>query len=264
MSARRVAGRVARGVASALYTTVRAGGDAPARARALQRGTTEVCAIHDLAIAVHGKPPGGPCVVVANHVSYLDALVLTSLFPCAPIAKSEVAHWPLIGAAARRLGVTFVNRTSPLSGARALRRAQAALEAGVSVLNFPEGTTSDGSTVLPFRRGIFGLARIVGVPVVPVALRYASPDLAWFGGATFLPHYLRMAARRAPAVHVDIGTPIAIDWRPADDLARLARLRITRMLHVEDPDGSIVRLRVPASRPDPVLPAPRRRAVALG
>src|SRR5262249_6541975 len=154
------------------------------------------------------------------------------------------------------------DRRSAWSGARALRRSLATLRAGVPVLNFPEGTTTDGSRLLPFRRGIFGIAQRAGVPVVPIALRCASPDLAWHGPATFLPHSLRTAGRRAPALHVAIGAAIAPDqFASADALARFTHQRIAQMLRDQlEPDVTVLRLRVPAPRPDPVLPPAARRA----
>src|SRR6185436_14021215 len=101
---------------------------------------------------------------VANHLSYLDPIVIGAQIPVAPIAKGEVASWPLIGSVASSLNGIFVDRSSVMSRARALRRAHALLRAGVSILNFPEGTTTDGSRLLPFHRGIFGLAQIARVP----------------------------------------------------------------------------------------------------
>jgi lyso-ornithine lipid O-acyltransferase len=233
------------------------------RAARLCAVVAEVAAVHDLRITATGAWPSGPAVVVANHVSYLDPLVIASHVPCAPIGKGEVARWPVIGAAARALGVVFVDRGSAASGARALRRGLAALRAGVAVLNFPEGTTTDGTRVLPFRRGSFGLARIAGVPVVPIALRYDPPELAWFGGASFLPHYLRTASRAALRVDVAIGDAIAPrDHASARALADLTHHRIARMLRdLEETDhGPVPRVRVPAPRPDAVLPTAGRAA----
>ncbi len=166
------------------------------RAQALSATARDVCAIHALEIEVIGILPERPCILVANHVSYLDPLVILSQMPAAPIAKAEVADWPVIGPAARALGTNFVNRASVAARAVTLRRALAALHAGVSVLNFPEGTTTSGERLLPFHRGIFGAAMIANVPVVPLALTYDNRDLAWTGDATFLPHYWRLSTRR--------------------------------------------------------------------
>jgi 1-acyl-sn-glycerol-3-phosphate acyltransferase len=99
------------------------------------------------------------------------------------------------------------------------------------VLGFPEGTTSLGQDVLPFRRGLFGVARIAAAPVVPIAIQYPSPELCWVGDTWFLPHYLRTAMRARTAVEVRIGEPILPDKEvPAALLAESARAAIRRVI----------------------------------
>jgi 1-acyl-sn-glycerol-3-phosphate acyltransferase len=266
--AARVASRAARSSAvsaRAMLQGWRLDEPAPrARAAIFQRGMAGVAASQGLDIRIRGALPAGPAILVANHVSYLDPVVIGALTPCAAIAKGEVASWPLIGDTARSVGVSFVDRTSAWSGAIALRRSLAVLAAGASVLNFPEGTTTDGSRLLPFRRGIFGLARLAGVPVVPIALRYEPADLAWTGNASFLPHYVYLSGRPSSVVHVDIAPALADVDAGADELARQSYHRIARLLRVpQEPHGPVVRLRVPPPRPDTVLPAAGRGA-AIG
>ncbi|MCU1279880.1 MAG: plsC1, partial [bacterium] len=161
----------------------------------LQRIAIDLCRVHGFDLRVEGILPSRPAILVANHVSYVDAPALASLVPCTVIAKGELRRWPILGSSAAALGALFVERGDAWSGARALRRAKHALEAGVSVIGFPEGTTSRGEDVLPFRRGLFGLARLTGVPIVPIAIHYSSPELRWYGDSWFLPHYLRTAMR---------------------------------------------------------------------
>lgn len=235
-----------------------------AGARRLHEACAALCDIHGVVAAVSGRWPDGPAVVVANHVGYLDPIVLCGLRPMAPIAKGEVAAWPVIGAAATAMSVHFVDREDPADRARVLRRAVATLRAGATVLNFPEGTTTDGTRLLPFHRGGFGAARLAGVPVVPVALAFASPALTWTGGATFLPHYLRTAGRRSIAVRVAIGDPLdpRSGW-PAEDLARLAHRRVASLLRdLQEPDEPATRVAVPPPRPGAVLPAAGARRAA--
>jgi len=160
------------------------------------------------------------CVVVANHLSYLDPLVVSSVVPCISIAKGETERWPLIGPGLRALGVVFVRRGDPHSGAVALRRAWRALRAGASVLNFPEGTTSDGRDVGPFSRGVFGLAILARVPILPVRIAYADDLVPWFGGATFAPHYWKLAGTERVAASLRFGDPIVPS--PDDDPGELA------------------------------------------
>lgn len=201
------------------------------RGERLQRVAVDLCRVHGFDLRVEGVLPSHPAILVANHVSYVDAPVLASLAPCTVIAKGEVRRWPVIGAGAAALGALFVARGDAWSGARALRGAMRALAAGVSVLGFPEGTTSRGDDVLPFRRGLFGLAQIANVPVVPIAIHYGTPELRWFGDDWFLPHYLRTAMRPRSLVHVRIGRAIAPTvLRSPEDLAHRVRSQVRSML----------------------------------
>jgi lyso-ornithine lipid O-acyltransferase len=159
----------------------------------LQRLCEGVCQLHRWDREVRGHFPGGAAIVVANHQSYVDPVVLCAAYPCLPIAKSEVAHWPLLGRATRSLGVQFIQRGKASSGAGALRRVRQTLESGASVLNFPEGTTTRGG-LGAFSCGIFGLARQVGVPVVPVFIRLHH-SMPWVGDDAFVPHYGALLCR---------------------------------------------------------------------
>ena len=201
------------------------------RAFALSRLASDLCTLLGVRVTVSGAVPPGPVVLIANHLGYVDPLVLAGLVPCVPLAKSEVSGWPLLGGLGRQHGVLFVDRACARSGAIALRHARRVLQAGVSVLNFPEGTTTDGATVLPFRRGIFGLARLAGIPVVPVALSFDDPRLSWTGNSAFLPHYLRTAACGAGVVRVRFGCPMTPGrYGSAEDLAGEARVVVEHLL----------------------------------
>ena len=230
------------------------------RAARLHAACGDIARIHSFQIGVRGTWPAGPVIIVANHVSYLDPIAIAAAVPCAPIAKSEVASWPIIGTAASQLGVIFVARASVWSRARALRSAHAALRAGVSVVNFPEGTTTDGTRLLPFQRGIFGLARLAGAFVLPVAVRCAR-ELAWHGNAPFVPHYLSTARLAAPEIRLDLGQVIdPAQFASAEELAAVAHHRIAYLLRDQlESHATVIRLRVPAPRTDAVLPAPHGR-----
>jgi 1-acyl-sn-glycerol-3-phosphate acyltransferase len=188
-----------------------------------------VARAHDLRVTVRGEVPRGPALVVANHLSYLDPLAILPVCPALPIAKGEIADWPVIGQISGALGVTFVRRADPMARVRVLRRVHRMLAAGVPVLNFPEGTTTAGDKVLPFWRGTFGVAQRLGVPVVPVAVAYRDPAMAWCNAATFLPHYLRTAARASIEVTLTFlpAMPTRTGEAPEDAAAR-ARNAIVR------------------------------------
>jgi 1-acyl-sn-glycerol-3-phosphate acyltransferase len=207
--------------------------DARARGRALtlRDAARDVLALHGITCVVSGAPVPVQAVLVANHVSWLDPLVVAAHVPCLPVSKLDVSGWPVVGGLARELGVVFVARGDARSGARALRGVLAALDAGACVLNFPEGTTSPGDAVLPFRPGLFGLALRTGAPIVPVAIRYEPRSLAWTGEASFLPHYLALAASRGARVSVRFGEPLAPPTGAgARAVAELARARVAALL----------------------------------
>jgi len=239
--AARASGRLLRIGALAAETLARASllGRAGEAGPGLLRARTELfasasrraLAVHGLDIRCTGAAPPGPALVVVNHLSYLDPLVVATAVACVPVSKADLASWPLFGAVARSTGVLFVTRDSASSRRRVMDEAEGALAAGVRVLNFPEGTTSDGATVLPFRRGMFGVAQRLGIPVLPLGLTYDPPWLAWVGEATFVPHYLRFAALARPVVRVTIGVPIpARAYLDPQALADAARGRVVELL----------------------------------
>jgi len=210
---------------------------------------------HEIVVTVEGDIPRGTALVVANHVGYLDPLAILPVCPALPVCKGDVRGWPVIGPIGAALGVVFVERTTVPGRARALRRMHALLAAGVPVLNFPEGTTTGGDHVLGFARGSFGIAQRLGVPVVPLAIRYRDPDLAWHGAAGFLPHYLKMTAR--PRIEIELAFGAAMPPRAGElpeDMAARARNTILRLLRSSD---ARQRTRVPSPRPDPIFPARR-------
>jgi 1-acyl-sn-glycerol-3-phosphate acyltransferase len=203
------------------------------RARELSWVAENTCAIHGVRTLSRGAPPQGPCVLVANHISYFDPLIVASYLPLTAIAKREVASWPIVGEFVKRLGTLFVDRDNACSGARVLREAISLLNRGVSVLVFPEGTTTRGDQVLPFKRGIFGAALRAGVPIVPIALSYEREDAAWVGNTIFLSHYMRTMSHPCTRVSVEFLRPLAMSLpsgraRTPEQLAEAARRAIAR------------------------------------
>lgn len=232
-AARRVAGlgAVAAGVALRTRGLPEGAERRLEQARLLSGGGQRTLALHGLEVDLLGSPPAGGALLACNHVSWLDPLVVAAAAPCAPISKLDVRGWPVFGPLAARLGVIFHARGETGSGLRVLREVEAALESGVAVLNFPEGTTSDGRGVLRFHKGLFGLAARLGVPVVPVALRYEPAGLAWTGDATFVPHYLGLAARARSRVRIRLGVPVHAGlWEDAATLAEATRAEVLSLL----------------------------------
>jgi len=127
-------------------------------------------------------------LLVANHVSWLDVIVLHSLCPQARfVAKADVLRWPLIGRLAQGAGTLFVQRDRPRMAARIVSEVTAVLGSGGTVMVFPEGTTSDGVGVLPFRSSLLQAAFAGNGAAQPLALRYSegtqpiSPSVRYLG-----------------------------------------------------------------------------------
>lgn len=97
-------------------------------------------------------PPEG--LIVCNHLSYLDIIAISAAAPAVFVAKSELRSWPIVGWIARRTGTIFAERGRPSSAGRTVKDIQGALRAGSRVVLFPEGTSSGGKTVLPFKSSL--------------------------------------------------------------------------------------------------------------
>jgi 1-acyl-sn-glycerol-3-phosphate acyltransferase len=200
------------------------------KARRLAELCGMVCDLHQIQVEVHGALPETPSILVANHLGYIDPIVLCSLLPLSPIAKSEISDWALVGVPLERLNVSFVRRGDAHSGARVLLRSLRALQAGISVLNFPEGTTSRGG-LLPFHLGAFWLARRTGIPIVPMAIDFEDMGLCWVDREGFLPHYAKVWWTGGPRrVRVSVGQPLyPVEYRSELDLSWAARESIGRL-----------------------------------
>jgi 1-acyl-sn-glycerol-3-phosphate acyltransferase len=201
--------------------------EAVQKAARLSELCRSVCDMHRIEVELRGKLPSTPAIIVANHLGYIDPIVLCSLLPLSPIAKSEISDWALVGVPLERLNVSFVRRGDAWSGARVLLRSIDTLRAGVSILNFPEGTTSRGG-LLPFHLGAFWLALHTGVPIVPVAIDFEDMGLCWVDREAFLPHYAKvwcMAGSRR--VRVSVGAPLLPrEYRSVLDLSWAAQKSI--------------------------------------
>ena len=167
-------------------------------------------------LRIAGTPPDFPCLVLGNHRSYLDPVVIICHVLGWPVSKAEVASWPIVGAGARLSGVLFLKRESLKSRKHTLRGIAEKVAEGWPVILFPEGTTTDLPTTAPFRRGSFQLAAQNNIPLVPVAIAYSDPRDYWIGDATFLPHFFQCFGKKSVDVRLVYGPAIAGD--NADDL----------------------------------------------
>jgi 1-acyl-sn-glycerol-3-phosphate acyltransferase len=186
-----------------------------------------VCWLFGLEIVLRGTPAGDrPTLFVANHSSYIDIEVFSSLIPVCFIAKAEVASWPFFGTLARLQRTVFVDRR-PRSTADQRDEIARRLTAGDNLMLFPEGTSDDGNRILPFYSALFSVAErrlAEGRPltVQPVSVAYAElngfpigrslrPLVAWYGDMELAPHLWHFAGLGRVKVVVEFHPPVSID-----------------------------------------------------
>jgi 1-acyl-sn-glycerol-3-phosphate acyltransferase len=204
-----------------------------ARALWLQVSCRRTLRILNVKIKTNGPVPIRG-LIVSNHLSYLDILVLSAITPAVFVSKAEVKHWPVFGWFARLSGTLFVNRTRRSDVARLNEQIAHVLEAGVPVVLFPEGTSSDGRKVLPFKSSLLEPALQQDHPLCAALIRYsvndglASEDVCYWGDMTFLPHFLNLLSKRRVRVSVSF-TPIEETPACRKDLARHLHAEIVRM-----------------------------------
>lgn len=145
----------------------------PRREATVQAWAQRMLEVLGVGLEVRGSAPeAGPLMLVANHISWLDILVLHAARHCRFVSKSDVQHWPLIGRLATGAGTLYIARTSRRDAMRVVHRMVASLQAGDILAVFPEGTTSDGVSLLPFHANLIQAAISADAPVLPVGLNF--------------------------------------------------------------------------------------------
>ena len=192
--------------------------------------------VFGITVRTVGQPLPVATMFVANHVSWVDIVVLHSTRMMGFVAKREIAGWPLIGWMAARADTIFHQRGSQESLGGVMAQMRERLETGHSVGAFPEGGTRDGITVGPFHARIFTAAVEAGAPVQPVALRYgeegaAQTRVAFWPGENFVQNFLRLLGDPACVADVIYLAPILPgDAEGRRRIADTARERIVAVL----------------------------------
>lgn len=169
-----------------------------------------VARIFGMKIRVHGTPPRAPFFLVTNHISYTDILLLCAVSPAWFISKAEVARWPGIGALTRSANTLFLDRETRRDVHRMNQLIAGLVRDGGGVGFYPEGTTSVGTSVLPFKPSLLQPAVELGVPVHVGAIAYETapgeppPEelVAWVGDEEFTPHAKRLLSAKGFTAHV--------------------------------------------------------------
>ena len=196
-----------------------------------------VCRLLGLRVRVIGTPyRQGSALYAANHVSYLEIPVLSGLLDATFVAKSEVADWPLLGLLCRWGRTVFIERSASEAKAQT-RMLRERLGRGESLILFPEGTSTDGSGVMPFKSSLFNIGENLpagmNLVVQPVSVAYVrtvdgtplvgplTELYCWYGDATLLPHLIRVFGLAGAMVEVRFHEPIPVEVGTGrKDLAR--------------------------------------------
>lgn len=177
---------------------------------------------------------GKPLLLVGNHVSYIDILVLSALDELIFITSVEMGNNPFMGSLTRLGGCLYTDRINPQSLRDEIHRFSEVLMQGFKVVLFPEGTSTNGETVQNFRRSLFEIASSSGAPILPVCLRYKTLDgikvdesnrdiLYWYGSMTFVPHYLGLIGK---SIEVEVSF-----LEPILDTADVKRAELSDITH---------------------------------
>ncbi len=210
------------------------------RARRVTRWATRLLAILAVRVRVHGQPPAsGGILIAANHVSWVDIHLLHSLLPARFISKAEVRNWPVIGRFAEAAGTVFLVREKKADAMRVNQLMAEHLREGDCLALFPEGTTSDGRSLLPFFPSLFQPAVEAQATVWPVRIRYLNHDgspcleAAYFGQISLGESLLKILKLKEVRAEVAFLPPIAGAGLTRRELARAAEEAIRRSFTVE-------------------------------
>lgn len=182
-------------------------------------------------IRIIGTPPTFPCIITSNHRSYIDPILMLRDVDAFPVAKAEIANWPVIGKGAAMAGILYLRREDARSRAGTLVQIQEVVEQGNPVIIFPEGTTSALPGTLPFKPGVFRLAAKTGIPVVPVAVSFHDPLDYWVGEEGFLSHAGRRFRKKKIYITLHYGN--ILTGSDAEELSYQARKWINSQLTEE-------------------------------
>ena len=170
----------------------------------------------NIQVIAHGAPPNSAhsTMFVANHVSWADIHALNSIISLRFIAKLEIKNWPVFGYLVKKSGTIFIDRATRKDAARIVSVASEALNIGGNIGFFPEGATTDGTHLLPFKSSILQAAISVNATIWPVAIRYLNTDgninraMAYTGNMTLGESMINVLKQKNPTVELRFLLPI--------------------------------------------------------
>ena len=210
------------------------------RMRVQRRWNSGLMRILNVKIRLNGVAPdlsAQNMVLVANHVSWLDIYLLSAVRPVRFVSKAEVRSWPVVGWLASRTGTLFIDRTKRHDTARVNNEISAVLNNGGCIAVFPEGTTSNGSLLLPFHASLLQPAVHSQSQVWPTAIRYSYADgslntaPAYIDELSFADSLALVLSQAVIYADLEFMPPIAAHGKARRELARDAELAIAKALN---------------------------------
>ena len=180
------------------------------RALWLQESARAILQVLGIRSQIEGQVPVRG-LVVSNHLSYLDIIIISAAMPCFFVAKMEVGNWPYFGKAARMGGTIFVDRSSLESANAVAEQITERLKLPIPVLLFPEGTSTDGTQVLRFHSRLIDPATAAATPITAAAIRYVinggveERELCWYGDAGFVAHLWKVLGVKGFSAQLHFG-----------------------------------------------------------
>lgn len=182
------------------------------QARALwqQKQSKRLIAALDMDVRCYGEFPTQG-LMVCNHLSYLDIIVISAQGPVVFVAKSDLYDWPFIGNLLKHTGTILAYRNNPIKSAQTAIEIKAALDQRLPVVLFPEGTSTNGEAVKAFRSSFFQPAHDTSAGITPSALLYTSQngnpgeDICYWGDHAFFPHLIKLSTIKRITAHLNLG-----------------------------------------------------------
>ena len=207
------------------------------QAREIENWSRNFLRLIGVEVRIQGEPAKGPVLMAANHISWLDINVMLAASHCRFVAKSEIRGWPLIGTLTTGVGSLYISRESSRDAMRVVHQMAAALKAGDVLAVFPEGTTGDGQSLLPFHANLLQAAISADVPIQPIALRFLDAatgqiSLApcYIGDDTLVCSIWRTLTAPPLLVSVTYGTPEKANGKTRREWAQSLHATIAALL----------------------------------
>ncbi|WP_162139879.1 lysophospholipid acyltransferase family protein [Limisalsivibrio acetivorans] len=182
----------------------------------------------------------GGCLIVSNHMSYIDILLISSQRPAVFVSTKEVEEDPYTGTLAALGGTVFIERRSASRIREEIEMLAELMRKGFAVVIFPEGTTTNGENILPFRAPFIEAAKKAGVPVIPVCINYKTVNgerfspknrdlVCWYGDMEFEPHFNDLVKQKEITAQINVLNPVSSEGMRRKELGELLHRNISEI-----------------------------------